>query len=79
MPRLKFRDSFSRLHLHKVPGYALAFSLVAVEGNKDSHNEPSYQDICCLTFSLCISNINLFAIDTLMNCRLKFGTEKTYK
>ena len=46
-----------------------------------AHNEPSYLDLCCLTFSLLTLHINFFATDSLLRkgaddkCCLKFGTE----
>ena len=50
--------------------------------NSIDHNEPSHQDICCLTFSLAALHINFFSIDRFIKnkadgkCSLKFGAER---
>ena len=45
---------------------------------KNKHNEPSHQDLCCLTFSLSTLHINFFPKDSLLKNKRKekFGTER---
>ena len=54
----------------------------SVDPDETAYNEPSYQDICCLTSSLSTFRINFFPIDILFKnkaedkCNLKFGAER---
>ena len=38
----------------------------SVDPDETAHNEPSHQDLRCLTFSLSTLRINLFPIDSLL-------------
>ena len=57
----------------------------SVDPDELAHNEPSHQDLHCLTFSLSTLQRNFFPIDSLFKkkkkkkiedkCSLKFGTK----
>ena len=54
----------------------------SVDPDETAHNEPSHQDLCCLTFLISTLHINYFSIDSLLKikaddqCHLKFGAER---
>ena len=54
----------------------------SVDPEETVHNEPSHQDLRCLTFSLSAYQINFFPINSLLKnkandkCSLKFGVER---
>ena len=43
----------------------------SVDPDETSHNEPSYQDLHCLTFSLSTLHVNLYTTDSLLKKKEK--------